>query len=217
MHYIYRMSNNYSAFDFDALYRRLHTVEIAEKLSSAVVGIAGLGGLGSNAAVALARAGIGTLILVDFDRVEFSNLNRQYYMLDDIGRYKADALKERLKKINPFVRLMVHNEKITRENCLLFFKEAAVVIEAVDEPSTKELVIESILSGSRTMAVVAGSGMGGVGKNNDIKERKVGRLTVVGDEKTAVEEGVPLLAPRVCIVANMQANAAIEILLKEDS
>ncbi len=216
MLYTYYMSNNYSVLDFDTMYRHMHTAEVAEKLKVSVVGIAGLGGLGSNAAVALARAGIGTLILVDFDRVELSNLNRQCYTIDDIGKYKTEALAERLKKINPSIRLLVYTVIITRENCLRLFKDASVVVEAVDDPSVKELIIETLLTGPRKLSVVAGSGMGGFGKNEEIKERRVGNLTVIGDGKTAVAEGVPLLAPRVGIVANMQANAVIERIMTEE-
>lgn len=216
MIYTYYMSNKYSLSDFDTMHRKIHTVEVAQKLKSAVVGIAGLGGLGSNAAVALARAGIGTLILVDFDRVEFSNLNRQYYTIDDIGKYKTEALTEGLQKINPFVRLHVYNGEITRENCLRLFKDASVVVEAVDDPSVKELIIETLLAGSRKLSVVAGSGMGGFGKNKEIRERIIGNLTIIGDGKTAVADGVPLLAPRVGIVANMQANAVIERIMEEE-
>ncbi len=209
------MGSRYTFSDFDAMYRKLHTDSVAKKLRSAVVGIAGLGGLGSNAAAALARAGIGTLILVDYDRVELSNLNRQYYTVDDIGVLKTAALSGILKRINPFVRLIIRNERITRKNCLALFREAVVVVEAVDDPAAKMVVIETILSGSRRLPVVAASGMGGFGKNGEIRERKLGDLTVIGDEKTAVADGVPLLAPRVGIVAHMQANAVLELLLAE--
>ncbi len=194
----------------------LHTSEVVHKLRAATVGIAGLGGLGSNAAVALARAGIGRLILVDFDTVELSNLNRQYYMLEDVGKLKTKALAGKLKIINPYVELDVYTDRIDENNCLHFFLKADIVIEAVDDPFTKELIIESILTGSDSIYVIAGSGMGGFGKNNEIHDRKIDRFTVIGDEITGIEEGVPLLAPRVAVVANMQANAAVEILMNRE-
>ncbi len=203
----------YSKEEFTAMQNALHTGKAAEILRSSTVGVAGLGGLGSNAAVSLARSGIGKLVLVDFDVVELSNLNRQYYTIEDVGRPKTEALAEIIGRINPYVELEVHNEVITAENCSMLFREADVVIEAVDEAETKSVIIESILAETEDVPVVAASGIAGYGMNDKMKERKIGRLTLIGDEQTEVKEGVPLLAPRVCIAAGMQANAAIELIL----
>ena len=204
-----------SESEISETHKILHTPVIAEKLKHLSVGIAGLGGLGSNAAVALARAGIGKLILIDFDRVELSNLNRQAYFLEHIGMYKTEAIADIIHKINPYISVELNQTTITSENCMGLFKNVSLVIEAVDRAETKEIIIESILCESETMPVIAGSGMAGYGKNSIITEAIMGRLRIMGDNISEVAPGVPLMAPRVCIVANMQANAALEILLGE--
>ena len=203
----------YSRNEYMAMQNALHTKEAAEILRNSTVGVAGLGGLGSNAAVSLARAGIGKLVLVDFDTVEFSNLNRQYYTLEDIGRLKSESLAEMIGRINPFVELEVHNKVITEENCSLLFRGVDVVIEAVDSADTKRIIIESILTETEDIPVVAASGIAGYGRNDKMGERRIGRLVLIGDEQTEVGEGVPLLSPRVFTAAGMQANAAIEFIL----
>jgi sulfur carrier protein ThiS adenylyltransferase len=191
----------------------LHTQGITTKLKKFTVGIAGLGGLGSNAAVSLARAGIGKLILIDFDKVELSNLNRQAYFLEHIGMYKTEAIASIIKRINPFVELELKNITITAKNCMQLFGKSNLVIEAVDGAETKEMIIETILTESETMPVIAGSGMAGYGKNSIITEKKLGRLSLIGDDISEVKPGIPLMAPRVWIVSSMQANAALEVLL----
>ncbi len=206
----------YNCGEYSRMHRKLHTPEIADILKKAVVGIAGLGGLGSNAAVSLARAGIGRLILVDFDKVEFSNLNRQYYCLTDIGELKTTALSSKITEINPCVKLELYAEVITPDNCMDFFGNADVVVEAVDDPDTKRVIIETVLTGNTEIPVVAASGIGGYGKNRQITERKIGRLTLIGDGESEIADGVPLLSPRVTAVAAMQANAVLELLLNKE-
>ena len=193
----------------------LHTPKITAKLSKLTVGIAGLGGLGSNAAVSLARAGIGKLILIDFDKVELSNLNRQAYFLEHVGMYKTHAIVDIIHRINPFINLIPVRTTITEQNCMAIFENADLVIEAVDGAETKEMIIETILTESDTMPVIAGSGMAGYGKNNILTETKLERLRLIGDDISEVAPGVPLMAPRVGIVSSMQANAALEVLLGE--
>ena len=134
---------------------------IQKKLKDSTVGIAGLGGLGSNAAVALARAGIGHLILVDFDKVELSNLGRQYYFQEDIGKFKTDALKQILSKINPDVNISIINLKLEKGNMDEHFKDADVVIEALDNAETKTTFIEEILTKLPGKPLIAASGVSG--------------------------------------------------------
>ena len=193
----------------------LHTPAVAIKLKNMTVGIAGLGGLGSNAAVSLARSGIGKLVLIDFDRVEFSNLNRQAYFLEHVSMYKTEAIADIIHRINPFISIELSRTTITAENCMKLFENVSLVIEAVDGAETKEMIIEAILTESETIPVIAGSGIAGYGKNSIITESVIGRLRIMGDDISEVAPGVPLMAPRVGIVANMQANAALEILLGE--
>lgn len=194
-------------------HNRLHTPAITAKLKNFTIGIAGLGGLGSNAAVSLTRAGIGKLILVDFDRVELSNLNRQAYFIEHIGMLKTEAIADIIKRINPFVELELKNIAVTANNCMELFGNSNLVIEAFDGAETKEMIIETILTESGTLPIIAGSGMAGYGKNSIITEKKMGRLRLLGDDISEVKPGVPLMAPRVSIVSSMQANAALEILL----
>jgi len=196
-------------------HKTLHTPAIAIKLKQMTVGIAGLGGLGSNAAVSLARAGIGKLVLIDFDRVELSNLNRQAYFLEHVGMYKTEATRDIIQRINPFISIELKQATITAENCMKLFENVSLVIEAVDGAETKAMIIEAILTESKTLPIIAGSGMAGYGKNSIITESIIGRLRIMGDDISEVAPGVPLMAPRVGIVANMQANAALEILLGE--
>ena len=207
--------NSFTITEISETHRILHTPEVAAKLKNVTIGIAGLGGLGSNAAVSLARAGIGKLVLIDFDKVELSNLNRQAYFLEHVGMFKTEAIADIIKKINPFISIELKQVTITAENCMKLFENVSLVIEAVDGAETKEMIIEAILTESETMPVIAGSGMAGYGKNSIITESKMGRLRIMGDDISEVAPGVPLMAPRVGIVANMQANAALEILLGE--
>ncbi len=193
----------------------LHTETVASRLRNSVAGIAGLGGLGSNAAVSLARAGIGKLILVDFDRVELSNLNRQAYFFEHVGKNKTEAIADIIRKINPYITLEPVQTVITESNCSTIFAKADLVIEAVDDAGTKSMIIETILTETDTTCVIAGSGMAGYGRNNTITEKKAGRLRIIGDGVSAVAPGIPLMAPRVGIVSGMQANAALEVLLGE--
>ena len=208
-------SNSFTEPEIFDTHKILHTPEVAEKLKKSTIGIAGLGGLGSNAAVSLARAGIGKLILVDFDKVELSNLNRQAYFLEHVGMYKTHAIVDIINRINPFIELIPVRTTITEKNCMQIFSSTDLVIEAVDEAEVKEMLIETILTESKTLPIIAGSGMAGYGNNNIITEKKIGRLRLIGDDISEVKPSVPLMAPRVNLVSSMQANAALEVLLGE--
>lgn len=189
--------------------------EIRNHLAKFRVGIAGAGGLGSNSAVALARSGIGTLVLSDFDVVEEENLYRQYYFADQIGMMKTIALKGNIARINPNISLIVHQKKLNRENIPDIFYGCNVIIEALDNSEMKEMLIETIQQKMPGIPVVIGSGMAGWGRNEIIRSRKIDEtLYVCGDEFSEVSDNLPPLAPRVGIVANMQANVVIEILMK---
>jgi len=188
--------------------------EIKSHLSKYRVGIAGAGGLGSNCAVALARSGVGTLVIADFDVIEEENLNRQYYFTDQIGMHKTVALKENIGRINHDTTVIIHQKKLDRGNIIQFFSGCDIIVEAFDSTSMKEMLIEIVQEELQGIPVIVGSGLAGWGKTNDLRYRKIDdTLIICGDESTAVSENLPPLAPRVAIVANMQANAVIEILL----
>ena len=189
---------------------------IGKKLKDSSVGIAGIGGLGSNAAVALARAGIGRLVLVDFDKVEESNLTRQYYFLNQIGKTKIEALKENIKKINPAVKIDAYDHKLVKGSMEKLFTDVDIVIEALDSAEIKTCFIEEILMKLPDKPLVAASGVAGYGHSDRIKTRRIGNLYMCYDEQAKSSDDDVLMAPRVAIMANWEANLALEILLGED-
>ena len=189
-----------------------HTPGVHAQMKAAKVGIAGLGGLGSAVAVALARMGVGRLVLVDFDVVEPSNLNRQQYFVDQLGQSKALALGKNLERINPYVKTELYVERIMPENIASFFGDVDVLVEAFDRPDQKAMLMQ--YGGS--CPLVAASGLAGYGSGESIKVRKIGdRVYVVGDLITAAAPGCGLMAPRVGIAAHMQANVVVQLLLGE--
>lgn len=189
--------------------------EIKTKLKNYTVGIAGAGGLGSNCAVALARVGIGKLIISDFDIVNESNLNRQYFFKDQLGQKKVYALRENINRIDPDVQVICNDIKLNESNIVEIYKDCDVIVEAFDLAEMKKMLVETILSELPEKPVVLGLGMAGYGENNLIKFRKSENLYICGDEKSEVSHNNPPLAPRVGMVANMQANTVLEILLEK--
>ena len=188
--------------------------EMREILRGKTVGIAGCGGLGSNAAVALVRAGIGSLIIADFDIVEESNLDRQYYFRDDIGKFKVDALAKHLKNINPAVDVISHNIELTPKNVPEIFGDADILIEAFDEAENKKWLIEIWTKLFPEKSIICGNGIAGYGNTNKLKVIRMGKIYFCGDNET--DSSIGLCSARVAIVANMQANVAIEILMEQD-
>jgi sulfur carrier protein ThiS adenylyltransferase len=188
--------------------------EIRNRLSRKTVGIAGAGGLGSNCAVALARCGTGTILIADFDVVSEENLNRQYYFRDQIGVSKVKALKENIFRINPEVEVITHNFRLTMENIPEIFRDCDVIVEAFDGADQKELLIETVLSAFPEKPLVIGLGMAGWGNNDTVHCRQVDSLYICGDEVSEIAPELPPIAPRVGMVANMQANVVLEILLQ---
>jgi sulfur carrier protein ThiS adenylyltransferase len=190
--------------------------EIKDHLAQFRVGIAGAGGLGSNCAVALARSGVGTLVLSDFDVVEPANLNRQYYFNNQVGMLKSAALKENIARINPDITVIAHEEKLNRKNIPVIFSGCDVVVEAFDSDDMKEMLIETVLTKLPGIPVIIGSGLAGWGNSDSIRYRKVDdTIYICGDESTIAGDDFPPMAPRVGMVANMQANTVIEILMKK--
>lgn len=186
------------------------------ELKNAVVGIAGLGGLGSNVAVALTRLRVGKLILVDFDVVDESNLNRQNYFHDQIGRHKVDASLENLRRINPDANLEGRKVRLTPEKVVDIFKDAHVIAECFDRADQKQMIVETVLAKMPGVPIVSVSGLAGFGRSNEIVTRRISdRLTLVGDTVSGIGPGVPLTAPRVGIAAYHQANAIADILMNE--
>jgi sulfur carrier protein ThiS adenylyltransferase len=203
--------------ELESLMMARHTPGVHQKIKKSTVGIAGLGGLGSVVAIALARVGVGRLILVDFDVVEPSNLNRQQYFTHQIGMPKVEALRDNLAGVNPCVSIRTHHEKVDPGNVERLFREADVVVEAFDRADQKAMLINAVSEKMPEKYIVAASGVAGYGDNNEIKTvRFSSRLFIVGDQKTAARPGVGLMAPRVGIAAHHQANIVLRILLGEE-
>jgi sulfur carrier protein ThiS adenylyltransferase len=189
--------------------------EIKTIIKNKTVGIAGAGGLGSNCAVALARVGIGKLIVCDFDVITRDNLNRQYYFFEQVGQKKAFALGDNILFINPNVTVEAHTVKLNPEKIIRIFKDCDVIVEAFDQAEMKQMIIETVLENMPETPLVTGIGMAGWGDNASIVWKKIDNLYICGDGKTEIAENCPPLAPRVGIVAHMQANTVLEILLNK--
>lgn len=191
-----------------------YTSEMYDKISKASVAIAGLGGLGSNVAVMLARAGVGHLMLVDFDIVELTNLNRQVYTCKHLGRKKTAALAEIIREINPYIELEIRDCVISHENVTELLKEYKIVCEAFDKAEMKAMLVNAVLEQLKETIVVSGSGMAGYGSGNTIRTEKImKRLYVCGDRETELTSGSCLMAPRVTVCAAHQANMIIRLIL----
>ena len=193
-----------------------HGAMLQSRFSSATVAICGLGGLGSNIAVALARAGIGKLILVDFDRVDLTNLHRQQYKATQIGSYKTEALAENLREIDPYTEIETITERLTEENVRLLLTGADIVCEAFDDARAKAMLVHAALEQLPNAYLIAASGMAGLGTPNTIRTRKITkRFYLCGDEESDVADPIGLVAPRVMLCAAHQAQTVLRLLAGE--
>lgn len=189
---------------------------VAERLRDSYVGIAGAGGLGSNVAMSLARAGVGRLLIADFDRVEESNLNRQYFFLDQVGMYKVDALRENIQKAVRDCKVEVLNGKLERGSMAAPFSEVDVIVEALDSASVKVAFIEEVLTEFPEKHLVAASGVAGIGGSERIVQKDLGNLILVEDPQALSSDVEVLLSPKVGQFAHHQANIVLELLLEGD-
>lgn len=189
-------------------------METNKIIKKARVTVAGLGGLGSNIAVMLTRAGVGTLHLIDFDKVDESNLSRQHYFISDLGINKTEALKKQLLQINPLVKIITTNEKIFENNCEEVFKNEKIVCEAFDNPESKALLVNYLLENKPDTYVISASGLAGYGKSNEIVTKRItDKFYICGDGVSGIGNEVKLIAPRACLCAAHQANAVLRIIL----
>ncbi|WP_338988536.1 sulfur carrier protein ThiS adenylyltransferase ThiF [Fusobacterium animalis] len=189
---------------------------ISKKLKKTRVCILGLGGLGSNVAVLLARSGIGYLKLVDFDIVEASNLNRQQYRISHIGIKKTEAMKNIIREINPFVEVEILDIKVDRENIYSIVGDIEIVVEAFDRAETKAMTLEELLT-DKNKIVVSASGMAGLGSANEIVTRKIkDNFYLIGDNYSDYEEYSGIMSTRVMLCAAHQANMVLRLILGEE-
>jgi sulfur carrier protein ThiS adenylyltransferase len=200
--------------ELESMMMARHTPNVHKRLKQSKVAIAGLGGLGSNIAVMLARIGVGQLLLVDFDIVEPSNLNRQSYYISHLGLPKTIALKKQLEEINPFIKIETETVKITEENVKQLFNGYDIICEAFDKPDQKSMLINTALELLPNSKIVSGSGMAGYESSNLIKTTNpMKRLYLCGDLENAAKVGRGLMAPRVNICAGHQANMILRLLI----
>ena len=180
--------------------------------------IAGIGGLGSNIATSLARVGVGNITIVDFDIVEPSNLNRQYYFINQLGLNKTDALETTLKNINPYIKVNKINKKITKDNIGKILVGYDIIIEAFDNTESKLLIAENVQKLFKDSFVILASGVAGYFDTSIIKKRKLGNnAIVIGDFENEADFHMGLMSPRVSVAANIQANEAVRYLLRNKS
>ncbi|MGE5627801.1 MAG: sulfur carrier protein ThiS adenylyltransferase ThiF [Solirubrobacterales bacterium] len=200
--------------EFESLMCARHTPHVFEKAKAAKVAIAGLGGLGSNIAVSLARTGIGNLHLIDFDIVEPSNLNRQQYKIKHLGLYKTEALKNEIEEINPFIEVTIDTIKVTEENIKELFEKDEFICEAFDNPTAKAMLVNTLLETYPGKKIVSASGMAGFESSNTIITKKItSNFYLCGDMENGAKVGRGLMAPRVSICAGHQANMVLRLIL----
>lgn len=198
---------------YDALCKR-HGKAVQDKLANARVAVAGLGGLGSNIAISLARIGVGHLHLVDFDRVDLTNLNRQHYFIRHLGAYKTDALKEQILQINPYIQVVTDCLKITADSVPALFAGEDIICEAFDVPEQKAMLVNAVLETLPEKILLSGNGMAGYGNSNAIRTRQIlPRFYLCGDEVSG-NDTKSLMAPRVAICAAHEANMAAALLIE---
>ena len=193
-----------------------HGIELQKKISSTTVAVCGLGGLGSNIAISLARAGIGKLILIDFDKVDITNLHRQQYKANQIGMCKTEALQNNLKEINPYLETKIHTICLDESNAKDVLADADIICEAFDNAEAKANIVNFVLSEMPDKYIVAASGMAGLDSANLIKTRKVSkRFYLCGDEVSDIKDGIGLVSTRVMLCAAHQAHTVLRIIAEE--
>lgn len=190
-----------------------HGSDIQAEISRSKVAICGLGGLGSNIAVMLARAGVGKLILIDFDSVDLSNIHRQQYKIGQIGMKKTDAITENTAELNPYIEIETHCKKITESNAYNLLKNADIICEAVDDAETKAMIADVWAERLTDKYLVSASGMAGFGDPNNIKTRKItSRFFVCGDGVSGADEETGIVSSGVTLCAAHQAHTVLRII-----
>lgn len=193
-----------------------HGEELQNKISAARVAVCGLGGLGSNIAIALARAGVGHLHLIDFDRVDLTNLNRQQYAVGQLGQYKTDALRETLSLVSPYCDVTCDTIKVTEENLPDLLKTEDYICEAFDRAEAKAMLVSGVLEHFPEKYLVAASGLAGLGSANTIQTRRVSkRFYLCGDGTSDSSVGLGLVASRVLVCAAHEANMILRLIAGE--
>lgn len=193
-----------------------HGVEVQRRFSEASVAICGLGGLGSNIAIMLARAGIGRLHLIDYDKVDLSNLNRQQYAVSQLGMYKTQALADTLKAIAPYCEVVTDTVRVTEDNIEELLRDEQIICEAFDQAEAKAMLVNGVIEHFPEKYLLSGSGMSGFGSANEIKTRKLTKhVYLCGDGVSDIADGIGLVSSRVMVCAAHEAHMVLRILLEE--
>lgn len=201
----------------EAMISARHSPGVYDKMRSASVAVCGLGGLGSQIAMMLARTGVGHLKLIDFDIVEPSNLNRQNYFIRHLGMYKADAVCEQINDINPYIKTEGIVQKITEDNAVRLLEECSIICEAFDNPDDKAMLVQSVLENMPDSFIISGSGMAGYGSAGSIVTRRAMKnFYICGDGKSEAVPGNGLMSPRVAVCAGHQANMVLRLIMGID-
>lgn len=212
--WLIRRGEKPAAEEMERLLYARHTPGVHDLIKNSSVGIMGLGGLGSVVAFALARIGVGHLLLVDFDVVEPSNLNRQNYFVDQVGLKKTEALQDNLARVNPYLRVETVDTVLTEQSIPQVFAKVDVLVECFDSAEMKAAALRCVLTSLKGKPYVGASGVAGFGDNNQIVTSRIrDRVYLVGDRETAARPGEGLMAPRVGIAAHHQANQVLRLLL----
>ena len=190
-----------------------HGQKLQALLESASVAVCGLGGLGSNIAIALARAGVGRLHLFDFDCVDVSNLNRQQYTVRQLGMHKIDAMRVNLAEIAPYCRVTATQVRMDAKNIPGLLAGIPIIVEAFDKAEAKAMLVNSVLENFPDAWLVSGNGMAGLASANLIRTRRIGRrFLLCGDGCSGIDEGGGLFSARVLACAAHEALAVIKII-----
>ncbi|MDE6666387.1 MAG: sulfur carrier protein ThiS adenylyltransferase ThiF [Ruminococcus sp.] len=200
----------------DEMYKALaerHGEDFQKKVTSASVAVCGIGGLGSNIAIALARAGVGKIHIIDFDRVDISNLNRQQYFPEQLGMYKTDALKETLSRIAPYCEIISDCVRLDETNIPELLKNDDIVCEAFDSAEAKAVLVNCVLEKLPEKYLVSGSGMAGIDSANTIQTRRITeKFYLCGDGHSDITDGTGLYSSRVMVCAGHQAHTILRII-----
>ncbi len=204
--------------EIEAALELRHTKAVQEKIRHAAVAVCGLGGLGSHIAISLARCGIGRLHLIDFDRVDLTNLNRQQYGIEQLGRPKPEALREELLAFHPYLDIQTDFVKLSEENLSELLAEETYICEAFDVPEQKAMITNYVLEHMPEKYLVGASGMAGYGNSNAIRTRKIlSHYYLCGDGVSEKNEHQGLMAPRVMLCAAHQANMILELIIRDET
>lgn len=192
--------------------KQRHGTELQQSFLAASVAICGLGGLGSNVAIALARAGIGRLHLIDFDKVDISNLHRQQYLVSQIGMYKTEAMKQILQETAPYCEVVTDTVCLDEKN-LSLIANCDIVCECFDKAECKAMLVNFVSEHFTDKYIVSASGMSGLHTGNTIQTKRLGkRMYLCGDNASDVEKDGTLFATRVMLCAAHQANTVLRII-----